>query len=312
LPRAIRVERRGTIDRAIDFQFRSRAAHGYVQAPDGSSDYPNYATALTLLAVAMRGGEAGQRIPELRAYLIAAQQTDRLPWEADEGNVGSWGLVGGDPADPSSQRDGNLSATRLALEALAASGGAPRPLLDRAVRYLSRLQNPDGGFRFASQSDDLLNKAGAQSPDDGTSEVVARSYGTTTADGLCALLACGVSITDPTVQAAIAWLDAHDVISEVPGFPEAGAAISEPSAREGLRFYYFAAFAGAMVRCPDAKFSERGNRLAEHILNLQKADGSWVNSSSSQREDDPLIATAWTVTALSSLRQIGNADAADR
>ncbi len=301
LPRAIRLGRRASIDRGIDFLLRSRADDGFVQAPDASSDYPNYATALTLAALATRGGEGGQRVPQLRTYLIAAQQTERLPWESHDGNIGSWGLVGGDLGDPSSQRDGNLSATRLAIEALAASGGVPESTAELATRYVSRLQNPDGGFRFLRAADDPLNKAGVVAGD-AAGDRAARSYGTATADGLCALVDCGASAGDAPVQAAIAWLNDHDDLGAVPGFVETDDPGGHSSAREGLRFYYYAALAGAMARIPDAPFAQRRDALAEHVMGLQRPDGSWANDFSSMREDDPLIATAWAIDALSRLR----------
>jgi hypothetical protein len=311
LPRAIRVQCRPSTGRAIDFLFRSRGPDGFVQAPDKSSDYPNYATALTLSALATRGGDGEQWISELRDYLIAAQQAKRLPWESDDGGIGSWGLVGGASSDPSSHRDGNLSTTRTVLEALDASGGVPNSTSELAVRYVTRLQNADGGFRFAYEVNDPLNKAGVQPVIDHDSNVSAKSYGTATADGLCALVACGVAKADPRVRAAVAWLDDHGEVESVPGWPDTVEIAADSSAREGLRFYYYAALADAMLHFPDAEFVNRRAALVDRLLKGQSADGSWINVANSQREDDPLIATAWAVAALSSLQRDENARGAD-
>lgn len=37
------------------------------------------------------------------------------------------------------------------------------------------------------------------------------------------------------------------------------------------------------------------------LIAAQKPDGSWQNSHNSMREDDPLIATSWGLTALGRL-----------
>lgn len=305
LPPAIRIERRVCLDHALDFLLRNRPSDGFVQAPDGSADYPNYATALTLTALARRGGDHAQRIPELRDYLIAAQQTERLPWEPDDGNLGSWSLVGGALDDPSSRRDGNLSTTRLAVEALAATGGVPESTARLAAAYATRLQNPDGGFRFAWDVGDPLNKAGIlrKAPSRAESDV-ARSYGTTTADGMRALAACGLQNSDPRVRSAIDWLDSHGELDHVPGWPEDVDAAAAPSAREGLRYYYYATLSAAMNHSPDARFADARATLVELLLRLQHSDGSWINEARLQREDDPFIATAWAIEALSRLRPL--------
>src|SRR5690349_8236084 len=86
----------------------------------------------------------------------------------------------------------DLSMTRYVLDALRASAGRPGdPCLRRARVFIERSQSfdperpddTDGGFFFSTTEHDT-NKAGQ----DGRRF---RSYGTTTADGILALLATG-------------------------------------------------------------------------------------------------------------------------
>jgi hypothetical protein len=235
----------------------------------------------------------------MRAYLIAAQATRPLPNKiAVADDVGGWGLVGGDPADPSSFRTANISTTRFALEALRPVAAEHPETFERAQKFLARRQNADGGFAFLSDPVDQLNKAGAIDPLADGAPVVARSYGTTTADGLLALLAAGLPKDNPRVVAAIAWLNAHPQVDAVPGFP-----LDEVStaAGDGLYYYYAASLADAMAACPDADFARHAPALAAKVLASQRPDGSWANTISTMREDDPLVATTLALHTLSAI-----------
>ena len=81
----------------------------------------------------------------------------------------------------------------------------------------------------------------------------------------------------------------------VPGFeglpPEAGW-------QRGLRFYYFAGLARVLSLFPPSEIAPRREALVKHLVGLQAQNGCWVNESDRMRENDPLIATAFAVTAL--------------
>lgn len=95
----------------------------------------------------------------------------------------------------------------------------------------------DGGFFFTTTEFDT-NKAGH----DGQRF---RSYGTTTADGILALLATGRPPGDPHISAAQRWLTAHHRDMAVPGF--IGAAYQRWP--RGLAFYYSAVTSGYLGLC---------------------------------------------------------------
>ncbi|WP_152099579.1 hypothetical protein [Lacipirellula parvula] len=288
---------------ALAYLLKNLAPAGHVRDASGANEYPTYAAALTLIA--LNKLPAAQREPhaaairKMQAYLVAAQVTQPLPNKlATADDVGGWGLVGGDPTDPSSFRTSNVSTTRFALEALQPVAADHPETFERGKKSLARRQQADGGFAFLSDPLDQLNKAGANDPPTPDAPFVARSYGTTTADGLLALRACGIADNNPHIAAALAWLNAHPNVDAVPGFPndEVSTAMAD-----GLYYYYAASLAHAMAAYPDADFARQAPALAAELLARQRADGSWANPISTMREDDPLVATTLALNALATL-----------
>src|SRR5262249_25105381 len=140
----------------------------------------------------------------------------------------------------------------------------------------------DGGFFFSTTEMDT-NKAGQ----DGAHF---RSYGTTTADGIMALLATGHALTDARVVAAQRWLTTRHRDMSVPGF-EGEAYQRWP---QGLAFYYSAASTRALRELR----VDPGTGVFEGLRRTQRRDGSWANPENLVKEDDPLIATPFAVRAL--------------
>ncbi|WP_428305169.1 prenyltransferase/squalene oxidase repeat-containing protein [Lacipirellula sp.] len=288
---------------ALSYLLKNLAPAGHVRDASGADEYPTYATALTLIALnqlpAAEREPHAAAIRKMQAYLVAAQVTQPLPNKlATADDVGGWGLVGGDPTDPSSFRTSNVSTTRFALEALQPVAAEHPETFARAKAFLARRQQADGGFAFLSDPLDQLNKAGANDPADDKAPFIARSYGTTTADGLLALRACGLADDDPHVAAAIAWLNAHPNVDAVPGF--AADEVSTAMA-DGLYYYYAASLVHAMAAYPEADFGRQSHALANELLYRQRDDGTWANLASTMREDDPLVATTLALNALAAL-----------
>ena len=169
--------------------------------------------------------------------------------------------------------------TRHVLQALAA-GGLPQsdPAFTRARVFVERCQNPDGGLFFSTVVLDA-NKAGQAGEQ-------YRSYGTTTADGILALLALGTPRQNERLRAAERWLAAHDSPDSTAGF--IGPAYQRWTT--GLRFYY-AAVSAQVFATPNPK-------LTASLTAAQRSDGSWRNAENLVKEDDPLIATGFAVMAL--------------
>src|SRR5260370_29917894 len=192
------------------------------------------------------------------AYLRERQLTEDLGWQPADKPLGGWGYSPrlarkpgpGEPLTPLTES--NLSATVFALEALQAAGAkADDGAVRAALVFLHRCQNfcddpeqrepayDDGGFVFIY--DDLVrNKAGVAGQDRSGRERYS-SYGSTTADGMRALLLCGRPANDPCVSAARAWLEANFHGDSHPG----KYADEREHNREAVYYYYCCSVAQA-------------------------------------------------------------------
>jgi hypothetical protein len=283
------------VDRAIAFLRAHTQSTGALGTADRDiPDYPNYATALAVRALCRARQDGWQaQIAPMIAYLRLQQFTEQNGWHPQDPAYGAWGM-GGERRTPPDTGHVDLSMTRYVLDALRSAGVTDSDAAYTSARvFVERCQNfdpqrpgdADGGFFFSTTEFDT-NKAG-QDRDH------FRSYGTTTADGVLALLATGHPPTDQRVAAAMGWLRAHHHDMAVPGF------VGEAYQRwpRGLAFYYSAASA----RVFQALKVEAGNGVEEGLRRTQRDDGSWVNAENLVKEDDPLIATPFAVRALAAV-----------
>jgi hypothetical protein len=193
---------------------------------------------------------------------------------------------------------------------------AEAPAIRKALIFVERCQNvagdgraadprfDDGGFSF-SMTDPVRNKAGVAGTDR-HGRVRYHSYGSATADGLRALLRCGLAQDHPRVVAARRWLEAHFSASANPG-------TFEP-AREGDRdatyFYYAWSVAHAFRALGIAEIESDGHpvawaeALANELIRRQRHDGTWSNRFTASKEDDPLVATPFAAGALAICRTV--------
>ncbi len=283
---------RARVGRAIAFIRNKTRSDGALGMQDpGIPDYPNYATALAVSALC-RARIAGweEQVRPMVAYLRVQQFTEQNGWDREDPVYGAWGMGGERRTKPGTGHV-DLSMTRHVLEALRAAGMPDSdPVFECARVFVGRCQNydprraddGDGGFFFSTTEFDT-NKAGH----DGTHF---RSYGTTTADGILALLAIGRPPSDARVAAAARWLTSHHRDIDVPGF--VGPAYQRWP--HGLAFYY----AAASSQVFRALRVDAGARVADSLQRTQRADGSWANPENLVKEDDPLIASAFAVRAL--------------
>lgn len=252
-------------------------------------NYPTYTAALAVLVL-----EDGDARAAWLAFLRRRQLAEPLGWQSDDLAYGGWGLVGDPPPRPPGAAlppfaQANLSATVFALDALRAAGcRSDDPACARALRFVRRCQNlaPDEGGFFFSAEDVVRNKAG------GTEPGGYHSYGSATADGLRAYLACGLTEADAGVQAARAWLRREFVADRHPGRYVA----SQEPQRDAVYYYYGRSVA---LTGPEPTWAAA---LTAALVRRQRADGSWRGDLNAQREDDPLLATACAVTTLGNCR----------
>ena len=263
---------RGAVERALTFITANTNAEGALGLMDDTAaDYPNYATALAVCAMVKARKFGYEKIIEpMVAQLRAQQFSEANGWTSQHAPYGGWGM-GGSIRRPPEAGHVDLSMTRHVLEALQLSGVGPSDrVMTRALVFLQRSQNPDGGFYFSPVNPEI-NKAGE-------SGGRFASYGTATADGVLALRAAGVLDEDPRIANAITWLKDHHQPDRAPGFDEG---TGQPWG-SGLRFYYAHTISRVLPK------------LAVE-LPPQTSDGSFRNSVNLVKEDDPLIATAFAL-----------------
>lgn len=260
--------------------------------PDGTTaadlDYPAYTAAL---AVSVLSHPDNAHLRAARdgwlKFLLDRQLTDRLGWHPADPPYGGWGYCRLVPDKPKPGGfapplvESNLSATVYALDALKAAGVTDRAVYDKALVFVRRCQNPDGGFHFI-YDDPVRNKAGVAA-DDGPPRF--HSYGSTTADGLRALVLAGEPDA-ARIARARDWFGRHFRADTHPGeyIP------AHERNREAV-YYYYAASVGRAL--PD-----RAKEVAAELVRRQAADGSWANPVELVRENDPVVATSQAVIAL--------------
>lgn len=255
-------------------------------------------------------------------FLRDQQLTEALGWQPSGAQFGGWSYSKEPPhkapaSEPLSPlAEPNLSATVFALDALRACGAtANDPAIQNALKFIKRCQNysdkpdaadnpfDDGGFFFI-QGDSVRNKAGSIGIDQlGTTRF--SSYGSTTADGLRALLDCGLPLNHPRVAAALRWLKTNFAADKHPG----EYAADRRPAQDALYFYYCASCAkafdaAAKLNAGAALPDDWAPSLAAALLARQNSDGSWANPVVDVREDDPLVATCFAASALATCRGI--------
>ena len=295
------------IDAGLEFLATQIHASGAIGLSGSVPDYPVYATAMTLHAAARTEAEE-QRMPfhKCLGWLLDQQLPAYGDW-AESPARGGWPMGGASRPKASQALHVDLSMTRRALQALAAwgmmdsSGGVgSRPgegssifAAGRraAIDLVSRSQTPDGGFVYSAASPGL-NKAGP-----------GKGYGSATCDGLLALAALGVPEPHPWVQQGLTFLRSVHRTDRNPGLE--GSHMSAFAV--AMKGYYRAASASVYARFGWSH--GQAEAMSAAVRSEQRSDGSWKSDEVLQKEDDPLISTAFALQALAATqptKSLGN------
>lgn len=279
--------------------------------PDGgiyTEARANYNTALALMALLL------DPAPEDDAPLLAARRflIDRQ-MDLDAPGTNDNPLDGGIGYGDDEGYHADLSNTHFALEALhyaekllADRGDAlkvePQLNYAAAIDFIQRCQNrPEsnpspwvsqdrsdaGGFIY----NPVETRGGKVELPDG--RIALRSYGSMSYAGLLSFIYAGLEKDDPRIEAVLQWLSENYTVEENPGLGD-----------QGL-YYYYHTMAKALaiadrsfITLPDGKRIDWREDLATRLLNLQKGDGSWVNSTGRWMESDSLLTTSYVLLAL--------------
>ncbi len=296
---------------------RTRAEGAVVDEPR-ELVYPVYTAAASAIALGRLDVAGG---PEARAAwlreLRRRQLAETLGWRPADPSFGAWGYAIEPPSRPSrgipegQPLDADLSSTLFAVGALRLAGAvADDPAIRKALVFVARCQNlaetgregdpafDDGGF-FFTPTDPARNKAGVAGTDR-EGRVRFASYGSATADGVRALLRCGLPADHPRVAAARRWLQRHFSARVHPGAFATGREVE----RDATYYYYAWSVAHAFRALGVAEWSVDGRKvawaeeMARELVARQNPDGTWTNPVGASKEDDPLVATPLAAGAL--------------
>lgn len=260
-----------------------------------TSNHRNYETSIALMAFESANSD-GRHNELIRS---AVKFLKKVQWDEEEVANKSDTAFGG--SGYGSHQRPDLSNTTFFLEALKTAGvPADDPAVQNALTFISRCQNLESGHNttpFASKVNDggfyYTPAAGGSSQAGTTPEGGLRSYASMTYAGLKSMIYAGVKEDDQRVKAAWSWIQQFYTIEENPGMGQ-----------QGL-FYYYHTFAKTLsVLNVDLFISANGQQhdwrkeLAEHLFEVQKENGSWVNPSDRWYEGNPDLVTAYALLAL--------------
>ena len=318
VPESICPRPAGAVERALQFIRRNTNAAGVIGMSDPDVlEYPNYSTAYALLCF-LKIDPTDPLVGRMADYLQRQQYRETRGFPDDHPAHGGWGFGGtlsdGQPGHM------DLAHTRRVLQALNAADRLHRDAGQAAERFLRLVQRHptcqraqpqldpdhsrsetvalyDGGFYFSP----VVLAANKGRVERETEQPYLRSYASATCDGVLSLLQAGVTAEDERVQKAIEWLMLHPQIDYPAGVPTDH---PEPWG-EASHFYHLAVRAEAN-RALQIK-GDWQQRIRDHLVELQRDDGHFVNQSSPlMKEDDPLLATTLAVIALVQSSQRGD------
>ncbi|WP_397570156.1 prenyltransferase/squalene oxidase repeat-containing protein [Schlesneria sp. T3-172] len=268
--------------------------NGGIYSP--KTHHGNYETAISLLAfnAANKSGEFTDLIKGAEKYLR------NLQWDETEQTPSSDVKFGGAGYGRTNDRP-DLSNTTFFLDALKATGAtADDPAVKNALVFLSRCQNLESEHNttpFSSKVNDggfyYTPAAGGNSQAGNHENGGLRSYGSMTYAGLKSMVFAGLTPDDKRVKAAREWISRHYTVEDNPGLGQ-----------QGL-YYYFQVFAKTLSTLNlDYLVDDNGvkhdwrKELGDHLVSLQRENGSWLNKNDRWYEGDPNLTTAYVLIAL--------------
>jgi squalene-hopene/tetraprenyl-beta-curcumene cyclase len=293
------------IQKALDFIAKNQQSDGGIYGKGMGS----YNTSLCVMALHLSGKpEFVDTILKARRFLINQQSDFDRKGKADNAFDGGIGYGG-------SYSHSDLSNSHLAMEALyytkdllkdakvTKSEDADFELdWDAAIQFVQRCQNRTETNDQEWASDDEENKggfayfpgksmAGDFEKKDGSKGL--RSYGSMTYAGLLSFLYAELDKDDPRVKDAVAWAQKNYTVDENPKMGLEG------------HFYYLntmskaMSLAGVKEMTVDGKDVDWRVDLTKKLLNIQKPDGTWLNSVGRWYENEVDLVTSYAIMALS-------------
>jgi squalene-hopene/tetraprenyl-beta-curcumene cyclase len=279
-----------TVARTLDY-LRSLAK------PDGGiyeKIIPHYITAVSAMALVAGGRPADKAtIDRARQYLVENMLDDGEGVPPSDKWYGGMGYGGATRPD----RRADIISLEYALQAMRDTQlPENNAAWNKAIAFLQRTQNNseandqpwaanDGGF--------VYYPGFSYHVDGGT-----RSYGSATYAGVLSYSWAHVKKDDARVQAVMRWVRDNYTVDENPGMGQKTV------------YYYYMVFAKALQAVGDPVIVDsKGQRhnwredLGRKLLALQKPEGYWVNTDPAEMQDNRVLVTAFTMSAIEAILQ---------
>ena len=290
-PGAVRATQLTTVGKTLD-------ALAALAKPDGGiyvNIIPHYITAVSTVALIAGGRPADRPIIErARAYLA-----DNL---LDEGEgVSQRDFWYGGMGYGGTARVGQRQADMISLEyALRAMKDADLPgnnaAWQKALTFLQRTQNNSetNDQKWAGNDGGFVYYPGFSYHVDGGTQ----SYGSVSYAGLLSYTYANLRKEDQRVKAAVKWISDHYTVDENPGLGQKTV------------YYYYMVFAKALSAIDQATIVDARGRshnwreeLGRKLISLQHSEGFWVNTVPDELQDNKVLVTAFTMSAIQALLQ---------
>lgn len=284
-PAADRAKSMQEVGKALDYL-------ASLAKPDGGiyeKDLPHYMTAVSMMVLA-EAGRPGDKplIDKGRQYLIANMVDESEGIKPDDFFYGGMGYG----SAPRPDRRADIISTEYALRALKESSlPDDNAAWDKALKFLQRTQNNSevNDQKWAGNDGGFVYYPGFSYHTEGGT----KSYGSVTYAGLLSYTYANLSKDDPRVQAALKWIRANYTVDENPGMGQKTV------------YYYYMVFAKALQAVGEPTIVDaRGQRhnwreeLGRKLISLQHPEGYWVNPVKDEWQDNKVLVTAFTMSAI--------------
>lgn len=290
-PGASKAKQLETVGKALD----SLAS---LAKPDGGiydKVIPHYITATSTMAL-VAGGRPQDRplIEKARLYLaqnLLDEGEDVQPSDTWYGGMGYGATTRADG------RRADIISLEYALQAMKeADLPADNAAWEKAIKFLQRTQNNsetndqtwaanDGGF--------VYYPGFSYHADGGT-----KSYGSATYAGVLSYTWANVKKDDQRVRSVVKWVQDNYTVDENPGMGQK------------TIYYYYMVFAKALQAIGESTIVDARGRshnwredLGRKLLSLQHPEGYWVNEVKDELQDNPVLVTAFTMSAIQAILQ---------
>lgn len=286
------------VPQAQKLEIAKRALDSLVQLqkPDGGiyeRDLPDYITSVSVMALVAGGRSEDRRVIErARDFLVKQQLDEGEGVKPDDKFYGGMGYGG------TTTRDGGR-ADMVSLEyGLRAMKEAGLPKDDaawqKAIKFLQRAQNNSetNDQRWAGNDGGFVYYPGFSFSPLGE----LHSYGSVSYAGLLSYTYANLTKSDPQVQAVLKWVRDNYTVDENPGLGQKTV------------YYYYMVFAKALKAIGDTFITDAQGRqhnwrddLGKKLISLQHQEGYWVNSVPDEMQDNKVVVTAFTMSAIEAI-----------